>query len=253
MARVTRDMDQISISIGGRVTRDYRFDRNTTDGGQKEGKFYHVTPRSQVGIIGDCPAQMGPGKRSYSNSASLTHLRFIDRFDNGGAYGSQGFHLLTASIMYGSWGPVRGDSKAAMSSTHSACPRDCVSLVLDESQFIACLNIVSALTSLTIDTGHDSYQFLQALGSNPPLLPQLRTLTISARYRKFDYFAFIHLLQLRRDTVRSLVLLESAQLSLKRPIRTMRISILVGPGVDLGGIFPACRAGLEVEGDFKSG
>ncbi|KAJ6457005.1 hypothetical protein C8R47DRAFT_1248481 [Mycena vitilis] len=38
----------------------------------------------------------------------------------------------------------------------------------DASQFIVYLNIVSALTSLTIDTERDS------LGSTPPLLPQLR-------------------------------------------------------------------------------
>ncbi|KAJ7936210.1 hypothetical protein B0H13DRAFT_1853584 [Mycena leptocephala] len=45
----------------------------------------------------------------------------------------------------------------------------------------------------------DLAPFAQVLDTDPPLLPRLRTLVISAADTQFDYLAFIHLLQAQRD------------------------------------------------------
>ncbi|KAJ7605136.1 hypothetical protein DFH06DRAFT_1068016 [Mycena polygramma] len=101
--------------------------------------------------------------------------------------------------------------------TRSSCVLEHLALDLrcrnERDGFIACLQVVPALTSLTINVGYDEYGFIQSLSSTRPVLPQLRTLKVCASYAKFDYFGFLRLLQLRRNDIGPLACLESARLS----------------------------------------
>ncbi|KAJ6472865.1 hypothetical protein C8R47DRAFT_1053933 [Mycena vitilis] len=79
--------------------------------------------------------------------------------------------------------------------------------------FIACLQVVTALTSLTINVGYDDSGFIQSLSSTAPVLTQLRTLKVSTIYEKFDYFGFLRLIQLRRNDVGPFACLASVRVS----------------------------------------
>ncbi|KAJ7646292.1 hypothetical protein DFH06DRAFT_576886 [Mycena polygramma] len=83
-----------------------------------------------------------------------------------------------------------------------------------ESDFLACLKAVPALSSLQIDVCKDD-RFIRMINCDPPVVPQLQMLQISASYEKFDYLAFTQLLQLRRDDIGPLTQLHSVQLELE--------------------------------------
>ncbi|KAJ6527649.1 hypothetical protein B0H19DRAFT_1334459 [Mycena capillaripes] len=85
----------------------------------------------------------------------------------------------------------------------SSCALEHLQLPLhgDQTDLEACFQAVPSLQSLTIDVPYDVEltSFTQVLDTDPPLLPRLRTLTISAAYNQFDYLAFIQFLQARND------------------------------------------------------
>ncbi|KAJ7429668.1 hypothetical protein B0H11DRAFT_2265158 [Mycena galericulata] len=91
-----------------------------------------------------------------------------------------------------------------------------VPLYGDETELIDYFRAVPSLKSLNTGVHCDTNlaSFVQMLDTDPPLLPRLRKLIISAAYDEFDYLAFTRLLQARDGHSGHLARLASAQLDL---------------------------------------
>ncbi|KAJ7278560.1 hypothetical protein C8J57DRAFT_1222404 [Mycena rebaudengoi] len=100
----------------------------------------------------------------------------------------------------------------------SSCVLEHLQLPLqgDETELIDCFRAVPSLKSLSVGVpcDLDLASFAQVPDTDPPLLPRLRSLIISAAYNQFDYLAFIRLLQARHDHSGHLARLASGQVNL---------------------------------------